>query len=61
MSKPITRTCQCCFGKAVREQPEWWVCHNCGMAWRVGVNPLRAMLRQAKAQDVRKAHGVRDW
>jgi len=61
MTQAITRTCQRCFGKAVRGQSEWWGCHNCGMAWRVGVNPLRAMLRQAKVQDARKAQGLRDW
>lgn len=50
MAKPLTRTCQICHGKAVRDDPGWWSCHDCGYSWRVGVNPIAAMQKQAKAR-----------
>jgi len=60
-TKPITRTCQMCHGRAVRNEPGWWECYNCGLAWRVGVNPLAARRKQAKAAAERRPTPSRAW
>lgn len=60
MVKQISRVCQICHGKAVREDPGWWTCTDCGYVWRVGVNPLAAARKQARAR-ASANHGIRRW